>query len=281
MSRTPSTAMLIAAGGALLVAGIGWSLLSSSSAAASSKSRDLGEIDESAEDCITADEVAKVFDSLFLEMQNILAKLMQQIQAIQMTGQTIPEKQLKTLLRHEMERALLVKEKEIADAFDMDYECLEEATWEFLTREEEFPKVKRAVDRFQKLWESTTGESVVGWRRGQTAANRAAEEILPPDRLIEVAEKYFSALTECMREIVARYKTAGRSLQDPATQQALNMEFAEKANDAGEEALEREGISMSSFEASIKQHSGNPTVGRALGMMQMRQQQELMAIGQD
>ena len=60
----------------------------------------------------------------------------------------------------------------------------------------------------------------------------------------------------------------------------MRREFAEKANDAGEEAIESEGIAMSVFEGSIKAHSNNPTVGRALGMLQMRQQQELMALGQ-
>lgn len=252
-----------------------------SKSAGSSSTRDLAEIDEvDPDDCITADEVASAFDSLFMQMQGVLSQLMQQIQAIQMSGQQIPEAQIKSLLRAEMERALLAKQKLIVEKFDMDYDCFEEATWEFLEKEDEYPKVKRAVDRFQKLWESTTGEPVAGWRKGRETAKLNAEDLLKPDHLIEVADKYFSALTECMRGIVDTYKSEGKNLQDPAVQQALNLEFAHNASDAGEAALEKEGITLNTFEASIKEHSGNPTVGRALGMLQMRQQQELMSIGQ-
>lgn len=263
------------AGSALFVAGLGYSLLSSNK----DRSVDLAEIDE--DDCITEAEVVEIFDALFLQTQDILAKIMQQIQALQMAGQSIPEAQLKGLLKIEMERALLERQKKLLDQFGFDYDCLEEATWEFLEDEDKYPKVKKAVDRLQKLWESTTGEPVAGWRPGKATQNAiTAEDLLPPDILIQVAEKYFSALTECMREIVDRYKAEGKSLQDPMVQQLLNREFAEKANDAGEEAIGNEGISMSVFEGSIKEHSNNPNVGRALGMLQMRQQQELMALGQ-
>jgi hypothetical protein len=263
------------AGSALLVAGLGWRLMSSSP-----KTKDLAEIDEiNTDDCISPEEVEKIFDRLFLEMQAVLSQLMQQIQAIQQSGQSIPEKQLKGLLRAEMERALVVKQQLVVDEFDMDFDCVEEATWEFLEQEDEYPRVKRAVDRFQKLWESTTGEAVVGWRPGKAAKKAVEEKLLPPDELIELAEKYFGALTECMRGIVATYKTEGKNLQEPAVQQALNLDFAQNANDAGEEALKKEGVTMNQFEASIKAHGENPAVGRALGMLQMRQQQELMAMG--
>lgn len=257
------------------MAGLGYRFFASSKG----RNAELGEIDE--DDVITEEEVVEIFDALFLQMQDILAKIMQQIQALQMAGQNIPEAQLKGLLKIEMERALLDRQTKLLDQFGFDYDCLKDATWEFLEVEDKHPKVKKAVDRLQKLWESTTGEPVAGWRPGKAAQNAlSAADLLPPDRLIEVAEKYFSALTECMREIVDRYKDEGKSLQDPMVQQLLNREFAEKANDAGEDAIGIEGISMSIFEGSIKEHSNNPSVGRALGMLQMRQQQELMALGQ-
>ena len=45
---------------------------------------------------------------------------------------------------------------------DVDADCLE------------YPKVKRAVERFQKLYESISGEDVVGWtpKSGHKAGRR-------------------------------------------------------------------------------------------------------------
>lgn len=274
MSSGSSTSTLLVAGSALLVASLGLGLMSSLKGG--SDPSDLGDIED--EEFITEDDVAKVFDRLFLEMQGVLSQLMQQIQQLQMAGQMIPEKQLKGLLRAEMERALTIKQKIILEQFDIDYDCLEEATWEFLENEEEHSKVKRAVERFQKLWENATGDEVVGWRPGKDASNRTPTETLNPERTIEVAEKYFSALTNNMRSIVNQYKEQGKNLQDQNVQQQLNLDFAQTANDAGEKALLSEGVTMNQFEASIKSHSNNPTVGRALGMLQMKQQQDLMSI---
>jgi hypothetical protein len=208
----------------------------------------------------------------------VLSQLMQQIQQIQMTGQMIPEKQLKAIIRSEMERALLIKQKVVLEQFDVDYECLEEATWEFLEKEDEYPKVRKAVERFQKLWENSTGDEVVGWRPGKMST-RAVQETLSAERTIEMADKYFTALTDSMRTLVTRYKAEGRNLQDEMVQQALNMEFAQGASDAGESALTAEGVTLSQFESSVKMHSSNPVVGRSLAMLQMKQQQDLMAIG--
>lgn len=272
MSKSTSTTWLV--GGALLLSGIAFAVLRGRSDPGV-----LAEIDElNPDDCIGADEVEQIFDRLFLEMQAVLSQLMQQIQAIQMTGQNIPENQLKSLLRLEMERALTVKQKLIIDEFGIDYECLEQATWEFLEEEGKYPKVKNSVERFQKLWESTTGEPVAGWRPGKVS-KKTDEKILAPDRLIVVADKYFTALTECMRGIVEKYKAEGKNLQDYSVQQAVNLDFARMAHETGESALAKEETTLSQFEASIKEHSSNPTVGRALAMFQMRQQEELMAIG--
>jgi hypothetical protein len=281
MPSKGSSALLVAGSAALLVAGIGilstyQANQSSSSGGVSSTPTSLQEVDE--EECITENDVAKIFDRLFMEMQAVLSQLMQQIQQIQMTGQMIPEKQLKAIIRSEMERALLIKQKVVLEQFDVEYECLEEATWEFLEKEDQYPKVKKAVDRFQKLWENSTGDEVVGWRPGKMST-RAVQETLSAERTIEMADKYFTALTDSMRTLVTRYKAEGRNLQDEMVQQALNMEFAQGASDAGESALTAEGVTLSQFESSVKMHSSNPVVGRSLAMLQMKQQQDLMAIG--
>jgi len=212
-------------------------------------------------------------------MQEVLQNLMRQVQALQMQGKMIPEKQLQGMIRNELERALTAKQKILLEQADMDEDCLEEATWEFLEKEKEYPKVKIAVDRFQKMWENATGEQVSGWRPGMPATGVNAEDLLNAERTIEIAEKYFSSLTELMRTIVNNYKKEGKSLNDPAVQQQLNMEFAQNATGTGEACLQQQGLTLAIFEASVKAHQDNPTVGRALGMLQMRQQQELMAIG--
>jgi len=241
---------------------------------------DEGNAAAAAGDFITAQEVTKVFDRLFMDMQNVLSQLMQQIQQIQMSGQSIPEAQLKQLLRQEMERALAVKQDQILEEFDMDLDCLEEATWEFMEKEKEFPTVTKAVDRFQKLWEGATGEPVTGWRPGKEANSAPVGELLSAEKTIEVAAKYFDSLTENMRVLVEKFKAEGKELREPAVQQQLNTDFAQTANDAGEAALEVLGVTMKQFETSVSNHADNPTVSRALGMLQVKQQKELMALGQ-
>jgi hypothetical protein len=221
---------------------------------------------------ITADEVAKIFDKLFLEVQHVFSALMQQIQAMQMQGAAMPEAALKQAVRSELEKAVLNRQQQLLAECDMDYDCLEEATWEFLDREAEYPGVKKAVERFQGIWQNATGDQCAGWRPGRLAV---PTEPLSPERTVEVAQKYFEALTDCMRVIVAEYKAEGRDLQDRATAQRLNMEFAAKAQDAGEAALEAEGVSLRQFEASVKHHGNDPTVSRSLAVMQMQQQQAM------
>ena len=247
-----------------------------------SKSRsELTEIDELEGDFITADEVIKIFDRLFLEMQAVLAQLSQQVQAIQMSGQQIPEKQLRMLLRGEFERALGIKQKIILEEYDMDEDCLEEATWEFLENEEEHPKVKKAVERFQRLWENVSGESVVGKRPGQEGEAKETEpsELLDAQRTVEVAEVYFNALTDAMGELVHGMKQQGKNLRDPATAHELQVQFASIANEAGEEALKSVGVTQAQFQKSIEANAQNPMVGRSLAMLQMKQQEAMMSMG--
>mmetsp|Transcript_19903 Transcript_19903/g.32099 ORF Transcript_19903/g.32099 Transcript_19903/m.32099 type:complete len:279 (-) Transcript_19903:1509-2345(-) len=272
-----STKLLI--GSALLVAAAAASSMLSSGKASSS--RDITEIDDEVEegDFITEEDVCKVFDRLFMEMQAVLAQLSQTVQQIQMSGQHIPEQQLRQILKSEYERALLVKQKQALEEADMDYDCFEEATWEFLEKEEEYPKVKRSVERFQKLWENVSGESVVGRRPGKTSIEEEKVELLSAEKTIEAAEVYFDSLTNAMSELVQGYKKEGKDLRDPSVAQKLQLDFAGAANDAGEEALKGMGISLSQFQKSIEANASNPQVGRSLGMLQMKQQQALVSMG--
>lgn len=255
---------------------------SSSSRRTDGSSRELVEIDEEDGDFITADDVCKVFDRLFLEMQAVLAQLSQTVQQIQMSGQVIPEKQLRQLLKSEYERALTVKQKQTLEEADMDYDCFAEATWEFLDKEDEYPKVRKSVERFQKLWENVSGENVIGRRPGGKSLGNHEEEkfeLLTAAKTIEVAEVYFDALTNAMADLVDDYKSEGRNLRDPSVAQDLQMDFSTVANEKGEEALNGMGVGLSQFQKSIEANASNPQVGRSLAMMQMKQQQAMMSMG--
>jgi hypothetical protein len=235
----------------------------------------------SPEECIQPADVVNVFDDLFLHMQSVLAQLSQQIQQIQMSGQMIPEPQLRQLLKAEFERSLTAKQAVIFEKHDVDEDCLREATWEFMEKEEEYPKVKKVVERFQKLYEQVTGEKVVGQKPGQTkpVESSAITVTLSKEKVLEAATVYFDALTQSMSSIVKSFKDEGKDLRDPAIAQQLQMQFSQRANDAGESALEKLGVTLDVFKAAIDKHSSDPEVGRALAMLQMKQQQELVAAG--
>jgi len=264
----------------LAVAGLGYFTLRSDPAAKSDAIvvSDLDDIDDDAKgDCITAEEVAQIFDRLFRECQGIFAQLMQNIQMIRMQGQNIPEAQVMGLVQKEMVNALTVKQAQALEEFEMDYDCFEQATWEFLEKEDKYPQVVKAVNRFQKFWSNISGQDdLEGWRPGKVSA---PVELLTPEKTIEVAQVYFDSLTEQMRELVSQYKADGKNLQSPAVQNQLNLDFSEKAQASGEGALEGVGVTMKQFEASVKAHSGNPTVNRTIQQIQMKQQQDLMSIG--
>ena len=280
---------LLLSGAALAVAAGAYYVTSSGS-----KSRELGGADvdiddlDNAADCITEDDVCAIFDQLFVQMQSVLAQLSQQIQQIQMSGQSIPEPQLRQLLRQEFDRALTSIQGKVFEENDVDEDCLQEATWEMLGEPEKYPKAKKAVERFQKLYENVTGEKVVGGRPGgggsdddkeAAKAIEAAVADISEEKLLRAAEIYFDALTGAMAAIVKRLKDEGKDLRNPSVAQQLQMEFAGSANEAGEEALEKEGITLDTFRAAIEKHSSSPAVGRTLTMLQMKQQQELMALG--
>ena len=277
-SSTPK----ILIGSALLLAAAAATSYISYKNSSSESSRELVEIDDEVlegEVFITGDDVCKVFDRLFMEMQAVLAQLSHTVQQIQQSGQVIPEQQLRQLLITEYERALTVKTKQALDEADMDDDCFEEATWEFLDKENEYPKVKKSVERFQKLWENVSGENVVGKRKGGVQKEEEVVEILPAEKTIEVAEVYFDALTTTMGDLAAKFKEDGKDLRDPQVAQQLQMEFSSLANDKGEEALKELGISQLQFQKSIEANASDPQVGRALAMLQMKQQQALASLG--
>jgi hypothetical protein len=226
-------------------------------------------VDDEGSDIITEHDVVKIFGKLFLEVQLAFTQLMNQVQQLQMTGQGIPEAQLQAILRQELERALMAKQGAIIEGAGIDADCLEEAVWEFLDQGSQ--KVKIAVERLQKLWQTATGEPVVGWRPGKETV---PEKLLSGAETIEAAEVYFDALTNCMRKLIADYKESGKDLNVLAVQRELNLDFSTAVSETGEAALEKQlGISQSQFEASVASHKNNPDVARALTMLQMRQQQ--------
>lgn len=238
-------------------------------------------------DCITPEDVVKVFDTLFLHMQSACAKLSAEIQKIQMSGQMIPEPQLRQILRGEFERGLLTIQSKVFEENNVDECCLEEATWEFMKEGDKYPAVKKAVERFQKLYENVSGESIVGIIPGsegdltvaKVLTDTPEDEILSKEKLGVAAKVYFDALTEAMRTIVKKHAAQGTNLADPALAHQLQMQFAMVANDAGEEALMKEGVSLDSFRKSIDAHKDCPETARNLMFLQMKQQQDLMAMG--
>lgn len=282
MTTTRSSTAILIAGSAIVATAVGYWTLSAKSTSGGN-GYEVGDIDDeelNSDEIITSDEIVKIFDKLFLELQAAFAQLMQQVHQIEASGQKIEPKQLKGLIRAELERALTVKQKQIVEEeFDMDIACCEEATWEFVN--EKNAAVCKAVERFQKMWENVTGEPVSGWKPGTDPSRPHIPdvELLGPEETIAAAETYFNSLTECMRTLVNDFKAAGRDLTDPSVQEDLNISFSNNVSDAGEEALNSSNVTMAQFEGSVKLHASNPIVARALGMLQMKQQQEMMAMG--
>lgn len=228
------------------------------------------------EDLIDEDLVCKVFDRLFLEMQAVVVQLSQQVQQLQMTGQHIPEAQLRKILTAEFERALVARQAMVFEDHDVDANCLEEATWEFVANEE--PRVVRAVERFQQLYEGISGQSVVGRRPG-VKLQSADAQVLDPQKTIAAATVYFGALSNVMRGLAAEFQAEGKDLQDPMVASAFQQKFASRANDAGDEALDGMGLTLRDFQASVEANSQDPLVARSLTMLQMQQQKDLMEMG--
>ena len=235
-SSKATTIAAIAAGCSLLAYGA--SRFSNKFSSQQQTKKDLADIDNEIDDAIddvdedddddfiTPDDVVAVFDKLFLTMQQVVLQLSQQVQQLQMAGQVIPEKQLRQLLKAEFERALLECQAQVFEENDVDADCLEEATWEFMESPEEYPKVKRAVERFQKLYESMSGEDVVGWtpkkaktkkssgeEDGVSTTTGIARKELSPTELMKAATIYFDAITEIMIGLSNSVEGGGKRFQ--------------------------------------------------------------------
>lgn len=283
-SSTSVTVAALAAGCSLLAYGA-YSRLASPS----EPKRDLGDIDDeidSDDDCIAADDVVAVFDKLFMTMQQVVMQLSQQVQQLQMSGQVIPEQQLRQILKSEFLKALESLQAQVFEDNDVDADCLEEATWEFLQNPAEYPKVKRAVERFQKLYDSMSGEETVGWTPNGPGKDGAGDKAavtkkdLSVEELMSAAAVYFETITEKMIEMSKEWRESGKDLKDPRVGKQFQLEASTDANEAAEEKLEKElGITMSAFRSAIDKHSRIPAVGQTMGMLQMQQQQVLMAAG--
>lgn len=267
-SSSSSSSLLLVAGSVVLVAAAATQFFPSN------KSVGATDIDDE-EDIIDQELVCKVFDRLYLEMQNVVAQLGQQVQQLQMSGQRIPEKQLRSILKGEFERALMQRQSKVYQDHDVDAECLEEATWEFLA--DENPKVKQAVERFQKLYEQISGETVVGRRPGVKIEEKGAK-ILGAEQTVEAAVVYFGALSTAMKKIVEDFKAQGKDMKNPAVAQELQIKFGSVANSAGDESLDKLGLTLRDFQASVEAHSSDPQVARSLAMLQMQQQKEMVEL---
>ena len=224
------------------------------------------------DEIITPDLVCKFFDQLFVQMQSVLANLSQQIAQIQAAGQRIPEDQLKKLLAAEFERGLGIKQQTLLDEMKVDEDCMQEAMEAYLARSEDFPAVQRSVERFRKLYTTVAGDN-------ESSSSIPDKDLLSASKVVEAAEVYFEGLTGCMRDLVNEFKEDGLDVSDPSVSQKLQNRFAATANDAGDAALKEIGIDADVFKKSLEKHSQDSVVGRALAMLQMKQQQDLVAMG--
>lgn len=205
-----------------------------------------------------------------------------------MAGQSIPEPQLRQLLIGEFERSLKANQTKVFEKHDVDEDCLREATWEIMQKAsngeggEEYAKVKKKVEYFQKLYESISGKKIVGRLPGDGKGDAPAGALvvsITKEQLIKAAQVYFDAITASMGAIVSEFKEQGKDLNSPAVAQEIQMQFAAKVNDAGEEALKGEGLTTDEFKAAIEKFSNDPSVQGNLQMMQIKQQQDLMKMG--
>jgi len=147
-----------------------------------------------------------------------------------------------------------------------------------LDNAEEFPKVKRSVERFQVLYENVTGLKVP--RRGGGGSETI--ECMSKVDTMESAKVYFEALTNVVRQVAQKYEREGLNFADPAVAQKFQMEFSSCANDVGEEALKKKGATLDSFQASIMKHQDDPAVGRLLESLKNKQMEVMSEyVGKD
>ena len=120
-----------------------------------------------------------------------------------------------------------------------------------------------------------------GWSpNNNKAQDGTAKKDLSPEELMNAATVYFEAITQTMVELAKSWKESGKDLSNPEIMKQFQLEASTDANEAGESKLENDlGISMGDFRKAVDKHSRIPAVGQTLGMLQIKQQQELMAAG--
>ena len=244
---------------------------------------------------ITADEVVKIWDRLFLETQQVVASTAQQIQPLIQMG-AIPESQARNIIANSIIELLPTSQTKVCNEFGVDYDCLEEATWEFI--EDGDQKVQKAVERFQSLFANFAGNrEFVGKRPSKidrrkepspTAfAERGATDIddldtertLSADELIQAAQAFFNAATAAAKIVTDNAKANNVNLQDPAEAQALVQELGTVTESLTEKALKEFGLTTTSFQTTISAQAQNPKIGRALLMVQQEHMMAMESMG--
>lgn len=278
-SSSSSSSMILLAGGAIVVAA-----LAAPFVFPIRKKQD--------DEFISADEVVKIWDRLFLETQQVVASTAQQLQQLIQMG-AIPESQARNIIANAIIESLPKSQAKVCNEFGVDYDCLEEATWEFI--EEADQKVQKAVERFQSLFANFAGNrEFVGKRpaklntvaegsnstpRGATDVDDVETELLSADELIEAAQAFFTAATAAAKMVTDAAKTDGLDLQNPAAAQALVQELGAVTESLTEEALKTFGLTTASFQAAITAQAQNPKIGRALMIVQQEHMVAMQAMG--
>jgi hypothetical protein len=252
---------------------------------------------------ITADEVVKVWDRLFLETQQVVASTAQQLQQLLQMG-AIQESQARNIIANAIIDSLPKSQTKVCNEFGVDYDCLEEATWEFVAEGDS--KVQKAVERFQALFANFAGNrDYVGKRpssmmaqppsNGTTAARGTgtatatggatdldddADDVdISPDDLIRAAQAFFAAATNAARATTQQAKMNGINLQDPSSAAAMVQDLGAVTETLTEEALQEFGLTTASFQAAISSQAQNPKIGRALMIVQQEHMMAMQSMG--
>merc|ERR1712038_789635 len=111
---------------------------------------------------------------------------------------------------------------------------------EFLSEPEKYPKVKQAVERFQKLWENVSGEEVINKNPSSSSSSKMKVDSttlktdLSKEELLTASKLFFDALTNSMNEIIQKLKDSGANMSDPSVIAQMQMEFASCSQEKGE-----------------------------------------------
>ena len=258
---------------------------------------------------ITADEVVKLWDQLYVEAQHIASAMFQQLQQLIQVG-AIPESQAGNFIANAILESLPKLQTKVCNEFGVEYDCWEEATWEFVNEGD--VKVQKAVERFQSLFAHFTGNrEFIGKRpTHQTSTGASTTTTLPPtanstertyptapnvmtemddidtdptplsaEELIMAAQAFFNAATMAAKMVTDNAKANGVDLTDPVEARGLVSELGQVTESLTEEALESFGLTTATFQETIAAQAQNPKIGRALMIVQHQHTMALQAMG--